>query len=75
MKKAISVAITATTKFYLLFSLIGYATFGNAVPGNMLAGFSSFKPLWIVDLANICLTVHLFGGYQVLKILFFAKVL
>ncbi|KAL1802246.1 hypothetical protein ACET3Z_030893 [Daucus carota] len=65
MKKAISVAITATTKFYLLFSLIGYATFGNAVPGNMLAGFSSFKPLWIVDLANICLTVHLFGGYQV----------
>ena len=75
MKNAISLATLAITVFYMLCGLIGYAAFGSSAPGNLLAGFGSFKPLWIVDLANICLTVHLFGGYQVLKILFFAKVL
>ncbi|XP_074343207.1 amino acid permease 6-like [Apium graveolens] len=63
MKNAISIAITTTSKLYLLFALTGYAAFGNAVPGNLLAGFSSFKPFWIVDIANICLTINLFGGY------------
>lgn len=69
MKNAISLAIAATSKFYLLFALTGYAAFGNDVPGNLLAGFSSFKPFWIVVFAHVCLTVHLLGGYQVLVIL------
>lgn len=54
--------------FYLLSGLIGYAAFGSNAPGNFLAEFGSFKPSWIVDFANICLTVHLFGAYQVLEI-------
>ncbi|KAK1401754.1 Amino acid permease 6 [Heracleum sosnowskyi] len=65
MKNAISISIVATTVFYLLFGLIGYAAFGSGAPGNFLAEFGSFKPCWIVDFANTCLTVHLFGAYQV----------
>ncbi|KAL8155488.1 hypothetical protein AgCh_000758 [Apium graveolens] len=36
MKNAISIAITTTSKLYLLFALTGYAAFGNAVPGNFM---------------------------------------
>ncbi|KAL1802247.1 hypothetical protein ACET3Z_030894 [Daucus carota] len=64
MKNAISLATLAITVFYMLCGLIGYAAFGSSAPGNLLAGFGSFKPLWIVDLANISLAVHLFGAYQ-----------
>ncbi|KAK1351968.1 Amino acid permease 6 [Heracleum sosnowskyi] len=66
MKKATSVAILVTTVFYLLCGLIGYAAFGNGAPGNLLTGFSSFKPFWIVDVANICIIIHLVGAYQVI---------
>ena len=68
MKNAISLATLAITVFYMLCGLIGYAAFGSSAPGNLIAGFGSFKPLWIVDLANISLAVHLFGAYQVLMI-------
>ncbi|WOG82811.1 hypothetical protein DCAR_0101979 [Daucus carota subsp. sativus] len=65
MKKATSLAIFVTTFFYMMCGLIGYAAFGNDAPGNLLTGFSSFKPFWIVDFANICIIVHLVGAYQV----------
>lgn len=68
MKKATSLAIFITTFFYMLCGLIGYAAFGNDAPGNLLTGFSSFKPFWIVDFANICIVVHLVGAYQVIII-------
>lgn len=67
MKKATSLAILVTTVFYLLCGLIGYAAFGSGAPGNLLTGFSSFKPFWIVEVANICIIIHLVGAYQVIS--------
>ncbi|WOG82812.1 hypothetical protein DCAR_0101980 [Daucus carota subsp. sativus] len=66
MKKATSLAILVTTVFYLSCGLIGYAAFGSGAPGNLLTGFSSFKPFWIVDIANISIIIHLVGAYQVI---------
>lgn len=67
MKKATSLAILITTVFYLLCGLVGYAAFGSGAPGNLLTGFSSFKPFWIMDVANICIIIHLVGAYQVIS--------
>lgn len=67
MKKASSIAILITTMFYMLCGLTGYAAFGNKAPGNMLTGFGFFEPFWLVDLANICIIIHLIGAYQVIN--------
>ncbi|OIW20464.1 hypothetical protein TanjilG_11865 [Lupinus angustifolius] len=64
MKKASMVAIFITTFFYLCCGCFGYAAFGNATPGNLLTGFGFYEPYWLVDLANVCIIVHLVGGYQ-----------
>ncbi|XP_019431109.1 PREDICTED: probable amino acid permease 7 [Lupinus angustifolius] len=65
MKKASMVAIFITTFFYLCCGCFGYAAFGNATPGNLLTGFGFYEPYWLVDLANVCIIVHLVGGYQI----------
>ncbi|WMV09275.1 hypothetical protein MTR67_002660, partial [Solanum verrucosum] len=62
VKKASISAIVITTLFYLCCSFFGYAAFGNDIPvGNLLTGF--YKPFWLVDFANACIVLHLFGGY------------
>ncbi|KAF5790018.1 putative amino acid transporter, transmembrane domain-containing protein [Helianthus annuus] len=66
MKKATAIGIMASTVFYLLCGVLGYAAFGNEAPGNFLTGFGFYDPFWLVDLANICIVVHLLGAYQVL---------
>ncbi|KAI3770039.1 hypothetical protein L6452_01159 [Arctium lappa] len=71
MKKATTVGILASTVFYMLCGILGYAAFGNDAPGNFLTGFGFFDPFWLVDLANICIVVHLLGAYQVLAQPFF----
>ncbi|KAI5404934.1 amino acid permease 3 [Lathyrus oleraceus] len=65
MKKAAKLSIAITTTFYLLCGCMGYAAFGDAVPGNLLAGFGVSKAYIIVDMANAAIVVHLFGAYQV----------
>lgn len=65
MKKAAKLSIAVTTTFYLLCGCMGYAAFGDAVPGNLLAGFGVSKAYIIVDMANAAIVVHLFGAYQV----------
>lgn len=65
MKKATATGIMASTVFYLLCGVLGYAAFGNDAPGNFLTGFGFYDPFWLVDLANICIVVHLLGAYQV----------
>lgn len=65
MKKATFIGISISTIFYTLCGLVGYAAFGNNAPGNILTGFGFFEPFWLVDLANICIVVHLVGAYQV----------
>ena len=65
MKKATFYGLGLTTIFYLLLGCIGYATFGNNAPGNILTGFGFYEPFWLVDMANVCVIVHLIGAYQV----------
>lgn len=65
MKKASFVGVSTTTLFYMLCGCIGYAAFGNNAPGNFLTGFGFYEPFWLIDLANICIAIHLVGAYQV----------
>lgn len=65
MKRATSIGISTTTVFYVLCGTVGYAAFGNDAPGNFLTGFGFYEPFWLVDIANICIAIHLIGAYQV----------
>lgn len=65
MKKATFVGISVSTLFYTLCGVLGYAAFGNKAPGNLLTGFGFYEPFWLVDVANVCIVVHLVGAYQV----------
>ncbi|CAL9135306.1 unnamed protein product [Musa textilis] len=73
MKRATFSGIGLTTVFYLLLGCIGYAAFGNDAPGNILTGFGFYEPFWLVDMANICVIVHLIGAYQVYAQPIFAR--
>ncbi|CAN0907290.1 Amino acid permease 1 [Linum grandiflorum] len=65
MKKANGIAVTVSTVFYLLCGCFGYAAFGDGAPGNMLSASGFDEPLWLIDLANVCIIVHLVGAFQV----------
>uniref|UniRef100_A0A251SCI2 Putative amino acid transporter, transmembrane domain-containing protein n=1 Tax=Helianthus annuus TaxID=4232 RepID=A0A251SCI2_HELAN len=65
MKKATAIGISTSIVFYMMCGMLGYAAFGNEAPGNFLTGFGFYDPFWLVDLANICIVVHLLGAYQV----------
>jgi hypothetical protein len=65
MNKASRASIAITTFFYLGCGCFGYAAFGDATPGNLLTGF--YEPYWLIDLANLCVVLHLLGGFQARK--------
>ncbi|KAH9301080.1 hypothetical protein KI387_012663 [Taxus chinensis] len=65
MQKATKIGVSVTTMFYMLCGLMGYAAFGNHAPGNFLTGFGFYEPFWLVDIANVCIIIHLVGAYQV----------
>ncbi|XP_075642246.1 amino acid permease 6-like [Castanea sativa] len=65
MKRASLVGVSTTTMFYVLCGCVGYAAFGNDAPGNFLTGFGFYEPFWLIDLANVCIAIHLIGAYQV----------
>ncbi|GMI88310.1 amino acid permease 1, NEUTRAL AMINO ACID TRANSPORTER 2 [Hibiscus trionum] len=65
MKKATSVGVSVTTMFYISCGVVGYAAFGNNAPGNFLTGFGFYEPYWLIDIANLCIIIHLVGAYQV----------
>ncbi|KAJ8564904.1 hypothetical protein K7X08_001364 [Anisodus acutangulus] len=62
MKRASLEGVSTTTLFYILCGTTGYAAFGNKAPGNSLAGIGFYEPFWLIDLANICIAIHLIGG-------------
>jgi amino acid permease len=66
MKKASFIGVVVTTMFYISVGCAGYAAFGDHAPGNLLTGFGFYNPFWLVDIANICIVIHLVGAYQVL---------
>ena len=43
----------------------GYAAFGNDAPSNLLTGFGFYNPWWLLDLANLCVVIHIIGTWQV----------
>ncbi|KAK4439645.1 putative amino acid permease 7 [Sesamum alatum] len=65
MKKASVISICITTFFYLSCGGLGYAAFGDKTPGDLLTGFSTYGPYWLINFANACVVLHLIGGYQV----------
>ncbi|CAI9116050.1 OLC1v1017098C1 [Oldenlandia corymbosa var. corymbosa] len=65
MKRASGVGVSTTTLFYFLCGCLGYAAFGNNAPGNFLTGFGFYEPFWLIDVANVCIAIHLIGAYQV----------
>ncbi|XP_020257877.1 amino acid permease 6-like isoform X2 [Asparagus officinalis] len=65
MKKSALIGVSTTTVFYMLCGVTGYLAFGNAAPGNFLTGFGFYEPFWLIDIGNICIVIHLLGGYQV----------
>jgi len=65
MKKVTLYGVGMTSIFYLSIGGVGYGAFGNEAPGNLLTGFADFEPFWLVDVANLCLVIHLIGAYQV----------
>ncbi|KAK0583379.1 hypothetical protein LWI29_036314 [Acer saccharum] len=65
MKKANLIGVSVTTIFYLLCGTFGYTSFGNSTAGNFLTGFGFYEPFWLVDIANLCIVIHLVGAYQV----------
>jgi amino acid permease len=74
MKKATLLGVTTTMAFYMLSGLLGYSSFGNVAPGNILTGFGFYEPFWLIDFANVCIVVHLVGAYQVFTQPIFAAV-
>ncbi|KAL6840230.1 hypothetical protein ACP4OV_030040 [Aristida adscensionis] len=73
MKKAAMYGIGATTIFYISVGCAGYAAFGSNAPGNILTA-AGLGPFWLVDIANLCLILHLIGAYQVYAQPIFASV-
>ncbi|CAK7344763.1 unnamed protein product [Dovyalis caffra] len=70
MKRVTLYAIGGTALFYTSLGCMGYVAFGADVPGNFLTGF--YKPLWLVDIANLAVIIHLIVGYQVFAQTIFA---
>ncbi|KHN19623.1 Amino acid permease 3 [Glycine soja] len=65
MSKATLISVLITTVFYMLCGCFGYASFGDASPGNLLTGFGFYNPYWLIDIANVGIVIHLVGAYQV----------
>ncbi|MBA0766628.1 hypothetical protein Gotri_015653 [Gossypium trilobum] len=65
MKKATKLSIAITTAFYMLCGCMGYASFGDFAPDNLLTGFGFYNPFWLLDIANAAIVIHLVGAYQV----------
>ncbi|XP_039031924.1 amino acid permease 4-like isoform X1 [Hibiscus syriacus] len=63
MRKATKLSTAVTTVFYMLCGCMGYASFGDSAPENLLTGFGN--PFWLVDIANAAIVIHLVGAYQV----------
>ncbi|CAA6675030.1 unnamed protein product [Spirodela intermedia] len=74
MRKVSMYGIGLTAVFYLSVGCMGYAAFGDNAPGNILTGFGFYEPYWLVDIANLCIVLHLAGAYQVFAQPIFAAV-
>lgn len=57
MKLSAAIGIGITSFYHVIIGTVGYAAFGNDVPGNLLTGFGYFEPWWLIMLANLAIVV------------------
>ncbi|KAH7567590.1 hypothetical protein JRO89_XS07G0098000 [Xanthoceras sorbifolium] len=65
MKRATAIGVSTATLFYILCGCLGYLAFGNDAPRNFLTDFGFYEPFWLINIANVCIAIHLIGEYQV----------
>jgi amino acid permease len=63
MRRAIHTGMGGSLLFYLAVSILGYLALGDAVPGDILTGFSG--PASVVAAANVMVLLHMLPAYQV----------
>jgi amino acid permease len=63
MRRAIHTGMGGSLLFYLAVSILGYLALGDAVPGDILTGFSG--PASVVTAANVMVLLHMLPAYQV----------
>ena len=63
MKRAIDISLSVTFLFYMLVSVSGYASQGNAVADLILDSFTS--PRWALLIAYIAILIHMITSYQI----------
>lgn len=63
MMRGVWVAYAVVSWCYFGVSIAGYWAFGNAVEDNVI--FSIGHPKWMVAMADLFVTVHVIGSYQV----------
>ncbi|XP_039120909.1 lysine histidine transporter 2-like isoform X1 [Dioscorea cayenensis subsp. rotundata] len=63
MMKGVIVAYIVVAMCYFPASLISYWAFGNSVDDNILITLE--KPRWLIAMANMMVTIHVIGGYQI----------
>jgi amino acid permease len=63
MKRAVNTGMGCSLMFYLAVSITGYMALGDAVPGDILTGFT--EPAGVVGAANVMVLLHMLPAYQV----------
>lgn len=63
MRRAVNSGMGCSLVFYLAVSILGYLALGDAVPGDILTGFSG--PASVVTAANVMVLLHMLPAYQV----------
>lgn len=61
--RGISVAYVVVIVGYFLVASLGFAAFGVGVAPNVLLSIPG--PRWLIDIANLCVFIHVAAGYQV----------
>lgn len=64
MMRGVWVAYAVVSWCYFCVAIAGYWAFGNSVEDNVI--FSIGHPRWMVAMADIFVTIHVIGSYQVL---------
>ena len=64
MKRAVNWSVSIMTAYYCLIAIFGYLAEGNGVQPWVLDSFPE-APVWVIDLANSMVLVHMIPAYQV----------
>ncbi|KDD76072.1 transmembrane amino acid transporter protein [Helicosporidium sp. ATCC 50920] len=63
-KRAIDISLTISFLLFFLVAVLGYAAFGNNVPGQILS-VPDIGPAWVIVFANVLVFVHMISAVQI----------